>query len=366
MTKAEGEHVIDTGPNRGDAGFTLAHISDLHLSPLPFLAPRHWNLKRGLGYLNWQRKRRRVHRAEVAAQMVADIRAAAPDHVAVTGDLVNLALPSEFTTALRWLEGLGAPDDVSLVPGNHDIYASKAAADGVGLWADYMLGDDAAGRGAAYLFANGSIDDDFPFVRQRGAVAYVGVNSAEPTPPFVAAGFVPEPALERLGAVLDQLGREGMFRCVLIHHPPLPGLAPPRRALRNADAVARTLARHGAELVLHGHNHRNVTVWGGRDGGRFPVVGISSGSAARKLGEEPLARYNLIRVTRGETGREDGGGDAMPDWRIEITARGLEQPSGPVVQLDRQVLSVGCAAQSREALETEIKTAAQRSNEARA
>lgn len=336
---SEDNGIMAQGGNGADS-FALAHISDLHLGPLPFFSPRHWNLKRGLGYLNWHRRRRRVHRAEVASLMVEDIKASGADHVAVTGDLVNIALPSEFQVAARWLAGLGQREFVSVVPGNHDIYSGAPDAQGIGLWADYMRGDGDALEGAAASFDATAIDASFPYVRRRGAIALVGVNSAEPTPPFVAAGRVCERALERLGDVLDALGEEGLFRCVLIHHPPLPGQAPPRRALKNAAAVTRTLERHGAELVLHGHNHRNAVTWGGEGEGRFPVVGISSGSAARVLGEEPLARYNLIRIAR-RGGGDDADNAARPGWRIEITSRGLADASGQVVPLERKVLETG-------------------------
>ena len=54
--------------------------------------------------------------------IVADIKASSPDHLAVTGDLVNLALDAEIEMARYWLETLGSPHDVSVVPGNHDAY----------------------------------------------------------------------------------------------------------------------------------------------------------------------------------------------------------------------------------------------------
>src|SRR4029079_12724459 len=76
--------------------FTLAHVSDVHLAPLPAPRPSELLSKRGLGYLNWLRKRRAIHRADMLAALVADLKTRAPDHIAVTGDLVNLSLPSEF------------------------------------------------------------------------------------------------------------------------------------------------------------------------------------------------------------------------------------------------------------------------------
>ena len=44
----------------------------------------------------------------------------------MTGDLVNLALDGEIEMARLWLETLGAPQDVSVVPGNHDAYVPGA------------------------------------------------------------------------------------------------------------------------------------------------------------------------------------------------------------------------------------------------
>ena len=81
------------------APYTLAHLSDPHLPPLP--KPRLIELagKRALGYVNWTRNRHKYQRREVLDALVTDVRAQAPDHIAVTGDLVNLALEAEFAPA---------------------------------------------------------------------------------------------------------------------------------------------------------------------------------------------------------------------------------------------------------------------------
>ena len=104
------------------AAFSLAHLSDPHLPPLP--APRLSELagKRALGYLNWTRNRHRFHRRDVVDVLMSDLRAQVPDHIAITGDLVNLALEAEFAPALAWLETIGPPERVTVVPGNHDAY----------------------------------------------------------------------------------------------------------------------------------------------------------------------------------------------------------------------------------------------------
>ena len=227
---------------------TIAHLSDVHLPPMQGFTPRHWNVKRALGWLNWQRKRRMIHSRAALDAIVADAKAQRPDHILVSGDLVNIGLPAEYEAALDWLKTVGPPDRVSVVPGNHDIYVPLATDPGVALWAPYMTGEGMGG------------ELTFPYVRRAGCVAIVGLNSAVPTPVGLASGLLGQAQLDRLAATLDALKSEGLARLVMIHHPPLPGLAPRRRALVDAAGLEAVLRRHGAELVVFGHNHRNMRV----------------------------------------------------------------------------------------------------------
>ena len=96
--------------------FKLAHISDIHLSPLPAVRLHELISKRITGYLNWKLNRRGVMQDGILDGLIADIKQRNPDHIAVTGDLVNLALSKEFETSLAWLESLGPPADVSGYP----------------------------------------------------------------------------------------------------------------------------------------------------------------------------------------------------------------------------------------------------------
>jgi 3',5'-cyclic AMP phosphodiesterase CpdA len=304
---------------------TLAHISDVHLGPIAGFHPRYWNLKRGLGFLNWHRGRRFVHQLGVADAIAADALAQNPDHIAVTGDLANIGLPAEYEAALSWLGALGDPRQVSVVPGNHDIYTARLhGASCIERWAPFMTSDAWGGA----MMRGG--DQGFPFVRRVGPVALVGLNSAVPTPPFVAAGRVGARQLAVLGATLERLREHGLIRVVLIHHPPLTGQAPPRRGLEDALEFERVLLRHGAELVLHGHNHRDMLAWRQWSSGHVPVIGVASGSAGRKHGTEPLARYNLLRLSR-EAG----------DVHIECRTRGLAEAGGRIVELSRRTLEPG-------------------------
>lgn len=316
----------------------IAHISDLHLTPLSGFTPRHWNVKRTLGLLNWHRGRRRVHRREVVDMLVEDMRVSAPHHVAVSGDLCNIGLPGEYEAALGWLQALGPPEGVSVVPGNHDIYTRLSRHDGVELWRDYMRSD--AFGATLDTPAPESPTRGFPYVRRIGKVALIGVNSGIETRPFVSAGEVGGEQRAHLARLLDALRGSGLARVVMIHHPPLAGQAPPSRGLTDARDVDAVLARHGAELVIHGHNHRDTLVWSDGPGARIPVLGIASGSAGRRHRDEPLGRYNLIRVR-----------PAGNRWHLEIVGRGLAVPhsrsrprpvsqAASVVEIDRQSFEV--------------------------
>ncbi|WP_088347202.1 MULTISPECIES: metallophosphoesterase [Rhodomicrobium] len=276
--------------------FTLAHLSDIHLAPLPAPALHELMSKRAFGYVNWQR-RRHQHRRDVLDRLMADLIAQKPDHVAMTGDLVNIALPEEFRQARAWLDGLGigGPKAITVIPGNHDAYVPFLRNPGVRHWQPYMLPNAAAARFAS---PSGSA---FPFVQLFGEIALIGLSSARPTFPGMASGWLGRRQIAEVGPILDALGAENFCRVVLIHHPPLPGMTSWQRGLHDASAFRDVLARHGAELVLHGHNHRAMIASLGAATGMVPIVGAPSASLAS---EQPAKRaaYNLFGIGRGGNG----------------------------------------------------------------
>ena len=280
------------------AAFTLAHLSDPHLPPLPALRLRDLAGKRALGYLNWTRNRQRFHRRDVLDTLVSDMQAQAPDHIAITGDLVNLALEAEFAPSLRWLESIGAPDGVTVIPGNHDAYVRVTQHRFAEAWGNYLASDDKPDGGAA-----------FPSLRRRGPLALVGVSSAVPTPPLMATGWLGRTQLDALERVLAGLASEQAFRVLLIHHP----LRSDSRAKRLTDSqeVLALLKQYGVELILHGHDHVHSTIWVDGPNGPIPAVGVPSASALAH-GRHPAAAYNLFSIER------DGAA-----WRCEQTVRGL-------------------------------------------
>ena len=263
--------------------FFLAHLTDIHLGPLARPKLRELAGKRLTGYLNWARGRSETHDMEILARIVADIHAQKPDHIACTGDLVNIALPSEFLLARQFLEDLGAPDLVSFVPGNHDAYVRSALPLVARTFAPWTT-DDTTGEPA------------WPYVRRRPGVALIGVSSAVPTAPLLASGRIGRAQRARLASALDEAGSMGLARVVMIHHPPHRTGASPARGLTDARECEAILRQHGADLVIHGHNHRSsLSYVGDGRGAGVPVVGAPSASAAGGT-RTHRAAYNLYEI----------------------------------------------------------------------
>ena len=298
--------------------FALAHLSDPHLGPLPRPLLSELIGKRATGYFHWRRTRHLRHRADVLARIIADVVAQAPDHIVLTGDLVNVSLSGEYAPARSWLQSLGGPRDLTVVPGNHDVYMRATARHAQLHWGDYMRGDDAD-------------EVSFPFLRRRGPLALIGLSSGLPTAPLMATGRLGGAQIARLAELLDQCAGEGRFRVVLIHHPPLS--KPQRRFKRLVDGsdLRATLARHGAELVLHGHDHEHARVDLDGPHRRIAAVGVPSASEAPP-GEHDPAGYDLYRVEGGSS-----------SWRCEAISRGLSRDGADVVDIGRAVLVNDCA-----------------------
>ena len=296
--------------------FKLAHLSDPHLGPLPPARWRDLAGNRAFGYLNWVTGRKWIHLPEVLERLMADVKRQKADHIAVTGDLVNIALADEFSQASQWLAGVGKPSQVTLVPGNHDAYVAMPPNEGLERWASYMASNTA---GAKFAVDTASL---FPFVRRFGEVALIGLSSAVPTWPLMASGRLGNEQLAALPDILARLGEADIFRIVLIHHPPLPGQTGPRRALSDAGALSDVLARHGAELVLFGHNHAQSVDMLESVAGPVPVVGVPSASCGT-INPWPLARYNCFRISRRGA-----------RWTCQMIGRGLSEPGGKIEKLE--------------------------------
>ncbi|MDA5636995.1 MULTISPECIES: metallophosphoesterase family protein [Agrobacterium] len=300
--------------------FKLAHISDVHLGPLPKLTFRELASKRITGFVNWHRNRRKHLFTDTLEKLLDDLETKSPDHLAITGDLVNLATGIEIRAAADWLEEVGDPEKTSVVPGNHDAYVSGAHDKAMQAWYPYVRGD---GDPAEW-------DDDrkiFPYMRLRGPVALIGCSTSIATPPFSATGYFGNRQARATAGLLKKAGEQGLFRVVMIHHPPIRGATAAHKRMFGVRRFAAALGVGGAELVLHGHTHLNTVYWLNTHHGldHIPVVGISSASQGPG-GEKPRAAYNLFNISGGpgtwnvacerHSLNEAGTGVALEDIRV--------------------------------------------------
>lgn len=298
--------------------FRLAHLSDIHLGPLPKVAYRDLVSKRITGYINWRRNRAANLHEGVIDNIVADLKASSPDHIAVSGDLMNLALNGEIELSRLWLEALGLPERVSVVPGNHDAYVPGALDKACEAWGPWMHGDnstEAARRGS------------FPFMRERGPVALIGVSSARATAPFMASGFFGRGQAKRLGSMLDEASQKGLCRIVMIHHPPVRGAAAQHKRLLGIGRFQKVIRQHGAELILHGHTHLPTTYYIDGPTGQVPVIGVAAAGQAPG-GKRPAGQYNLFEI-----------GGSAGNWSINLIRRGMSTSDMTVHTLKTERLS---------------------------
>jgi 3',5'-cyclic AMP phosphodiesterase CpdA len=165
----------------------------------------------------------------------------------------------------------------------------------------------------------------FPFVRRRAEVALIALSSALPTGLLMATGRLGDSQLSQLAEALQQT--RGLFRVVLIHHPPQSPLRRYLRRLTDATDLRRVLASHGAELLLHGHDHRRALMWlDGPKASKIPAIGVPSASARGRRGSEDGAGYSILRIDGTERG-----------WHCEMVTRALAA-DGTVGEKARQTL----------------------------
>jgi hypothetical protein len=271
----------------------IAHVSDPHvLSRTGVEWRRILFNKRITGLANLVLRRGRVHRREYLLAVLAAA-AAHADHVVVTGDITNLALESEYEESRRLLDGVAHSAEVTVVPGNHDIYLPSVARErrfshhfGAFLQSDLPE------------FALGLPAGPFPVVKLRGPAAIIALSSAVPRPPFVAAGIVGGPQREALTRLLAHPEVARRTPVILIHHPPVDGrsrLARLRDGLVDAASLRSVLEPLARGLVLFGHLHVRVRCLLRTAAGALDVVG-ASGAALDHPDSSIRAGFNLYEI----------------------------------------------------------------------
>ncbi|MBO6816243.1 MAG: metallophosphoesterase [Rhizobiaceae bacterium] len=296
--------------------FRFAHISDVHLRPLPKPTFRQLASKRILGYINWKLNRRSFLAGDYLANLVSDMATKPLEQVVVTGDLVNISLPAEFINAAKFLKLLGEPEDVFAVCGNHDAYIPGSLRNAIRAWRPYVSGDGDLMQSAK----------EYPAVRIRGDIAFIACNSAEATLPFFATGYFRRKQAKRLAAILEQ--HKDKCRVIMIHHPPIRHSTPPHKRLIGVGRFQKVIAEHGAELVLHGHTHLATQNEIASPNGNVPVICVPAAGHARDINEHPAGRYNLFEIER-----------VQDRWAITMEEYGMARGSDGIGLVARHNLS---------------------------
>ena len=268
----------------------VAHFSDTHVLSLRGVGPRRFLNKRWTGGINLALNRSRHYRVEVFEQLLAAVDELAPDHTVCTGDLVNLALEPEFAQVSSMLRDVFRPDQLTVVPGNHDYYVKEAV--DAGLFE----------RSFAEYLPNGG--GAYPVIRVADGLFIVGLSSAQTSPVFMATGRVGTDQLVAMSQAFRSPEAKSRFRMLLLHHPLLPDPArriESMRRLVDRDQVIEALwatKSRGPQLVVHGHNHefRRTEV----PGTPVPILQVASGS---RFGSKHHAEFNVYVVKDGELDR---------------------------------------------------------------
>ncbi|MCL2778225.1 MAG: metallophosphoesterase [Polyangiaceae bacterium] len=279
----------------------IAHFSDIHLLALDGVGATRFINKRFTGWVNLKVKRGHKHRVSHARAVMREIARANVDHAILTGDLTNLALEGEFAAVRALLEAeLGlARDQISVVPGNHDLYThgSLRARRFSAFFAPYVKSDLPELAAAIPLGL-------FPFVKLRGPVAIIGLSSAVPRPPFIASGELGREQIEALVRILahDEVKKRSII--VALHHPahnPPSKMKTLAEGLWDASALASALAHLDKGIILHGHLHVRQQKPLATHAGELIVLGATSASLHDDENEHKMAGFNVYEFdTDGE------------------------------------------------------------------
>jgi 3',5'-cyclic AMP phosphodiesterase CpdA len=270
----------------------IAHFSDLHVLALDGIPTHRFFNKRFTGWVNLRVKRAHKHRPAHVRAVAREITRAKVDHVVITGDLTNLALEQEFLAVRTLLEehlGL-APEQISAVPGNHDLYTRGAMRDQrfTKYFHDYVASD------LPELSADIPLGR-FPFVKLRGPCAIIGLSSAVPRPPLMASGQLGKPQLEALKRILAHPEVQKRTPVILLHHPihnPPSKVKTFVEGLWDADQLISELAGLHRGLLLHGHLHVRRQRALGTPVGEMLAIGATSASLDHEH-EHKMAGFNL-------------------------------------------------------------------------
>lgn len=222
----------------------LAHLSDLHLlsddARSRSWAARFVSLHRPLDIDGRKSKFRRA---------LAAAHAGGADHLVLSGDLTEIGAEAEFQVLADLLaDSAFAPEQVTLVPGNHDAYTRR---DG---WLRAFDGPLAAYRNTS------SVDPNQVQRVDRGAFTILPVDTTRYQSVASSFGVFTRSVADSLRA---QLARGGdRLHVIVQHHPPFPRKSAAWQyidGLQGWQSLFDILSSAPGTALLHGHLHVTVT-----------------------------------------------------------------------------------------------------------
>lgn len=277
----------------------IAHFTDIHFTESPSrIAWRDLVSKRFLGWLNLAVFRRHDSfrdAAEVVAALVRDLEELKPDHIVCTGDLTGLSLCSEFAEARKALAPLLDLEQVTGIPGNHDVYVRSAVRERLyeaafGEWSRTDLTPDEFPEPFRAMYP-------YPLVRLLNEnVVLLCLKDVLPTALHDSSGRVGRPQLEILERLLADPRIAPRTKILAVHcgmH--RAGGAPDHRfhGLRDGKQLLSIAAAGNVSLIIHGHTHARVVL---PRGDRLPVAIANPGSLTSSHHERA---YHIYRVEGG-------------------------------------------------------------------
>ena len=315
-----------------DSVFKFAQLSDLHISSPGFPAP--WQLanKRILGYLSWLKKRRFKYHTWIADLALEQLKQQAIDHYVITGDLTHIGLHREFLQIKQWLSKINPPNNVTVIPGNHDLYVDSKWHKSFIEWQDYMSSHEIKDETNSEIITDNSSDylnNSFPILRVCGNILFIGMSSVYAAPWFKASGLVNHSQLDRLKHILSDPRWNNFCRILLIHHPITLTHTSLRKALVNRDELQALLIEKPVHLILHGHGHestlenlscvRNINT---------PIIGSAS-SSTNDQSTKRNAEYLLYEVSQKDT-----------NWNIAVKHFNLDLNQKKFIQTNQHLFAI--------------------------
>ncbi len=218
-------HMLDARPGRDRSGYSMGH--------------RFLSFGRPLDAAG--RRRKLVHALSAARRVGAS-------QVVISGDLTEIGVPGEFESLAETLHDSGiAPERITLVPGNHDLYTSPDA------WKVALEGPLAAFRASSSEKAGKIIE--------CAGVRILPLDVARFQPVTRSAGWIDESELDQVQYRAADTGLSDRPLLVVQHHPPFVRTTQPLHWLDGLVGAARLMGileafRH--LYVLHGHLHSAV------------------------------------------------------------------------------------------------------------